>query len=97
MTEERRKQIMSQEALSINDISELYGVSYSQAATLIRRWKRQAGDRLSIQGRIHILDYKIAIRRDVDSEEIVRKENEEDDRKVRGVRSVCFPQSSLYG
>ena len=97
MTEERRKQIMSQEALAINDIVELYGVSYTQAASLIRRWKRQAGDRLSIQGRIHILDYKNAIRRDGDPEETVRKENEENDRSVRGVRSVCFPKSSLYG
>ena len=36
MTEERRREIFSKEALSIKDVQELYDVSYSKASVLIR-------------------------------------------------------------
>ena len=77
MTEERRKELFSQEAFGIKDIQELYCVSYSQAQKFIAQWKRQAGDRLCMQGKIHILDYKKAIHRDDDIVEVYFEERKE--------------------
>jgi hypothetical protein len=86
MTEERRREIFSKEALTIKDVQELYDVSYSSAALLIRNWKRVAGDRIKIQGRIHIEDYKKAIRREDDGEEF----------SLRDVRTVCVSRQGIY-
>lgn len=57
MTEERRRQILSQECLSIKNIQELYDdISYSTAVKLMNRI-RSNSDRLKIAGKVHIQDY----------------------------------------
>ena len=57
MAEERRRQILSQECLSIKNIQELYdGISYSTAVKLMNRIRNKS-DRLKIAGRVHIQDY----------------------------------------
>ena len=81
MTEARRREIFSKEALSISDVAELYGVCSSQAAKMIRLWKFRAGDRLNIKGKIHVLDYKKAL-----------EWNEENEQEIRSYRTVCLPE-----
>lgn len=56
MTFERRNEIFSKEALSIDDVKELMGVSYDTAQKLIQTIRRHS-DRLNIQGKVHIQDY----------------------------------------
>ena len=79
MTENRRHEIMSKEALSIKDIQELYDVSAATACRLMQKWKFRAGDRLNVRGKIHIIDYQKAIRSSEDHEQT-----------VRGYRTVCL-------
>ena len=56
MTEERKKQIMARDALTIADVQELLGLSYWMAAKVIRDIKRKH-DRLGIRGKVHVQDY----------------------------------------
>lgn len=56
MTAQQRQDIFSKEYLSINDIMELLGVSYGDAAEIIRRIRRTT-DRLNINGKVHVQDY----------------------------------------
>ena len=56
MTFDRRNEIFSKEALSIDDVKELLGVSYDTAQKLIQTIRRHS-DRLNIQGKVHIQDY----------------------------------------
>lgn len=56
MTFERRNEIFSKEALSIDDVKELLGVSYDTAQKLIQTIRRH-NDRLNIQGKVHVQDY----------------------------------------
>jgi hypothetical protein len=60
MDYQRRAEIFSKEALTINDVVELTGKSYQTAAKIMRDWKRKS-DRLKVDGLIHILDYFIAM------------------------------------
>lgn len=60
MDYQRRAEIFSKEALTINDVVELTGKSYQTAAKIMRDWKRKS-DRLNVDGVIHILDYFIAM------------------------------------
>ena len=56
MTYAEREQIFAKEYLTIADLQDLLGLTYSAAATLIRTIKRSY-DRLHIQGKIHVQDY----------------------------------------
>lgn len=56
MTFDRRNEIFSKEALSIDDVKELMGVSYDTAQKLIQTIRRH-NDRLNIQGKVHVQDY----------------------------------------
>lgn len=56
MTFDRRNEIFSKEALSIDDVKELMGVSYDTAQKLIQAIRRRH-DRLNIQGKVHVQDY----------------------------------------
>ena len=56
MTFDRRNEIFSKEALSIDDVKELMGVSYDTAQKLIQTIRRRH-DRLNIQGKVHVQDY----------------------------------------
>ena len=62
MDYKRREEIFSKEALSIKDVSELFGCSEGKACVLIKGWKRKLiyqdkTLRLDVSGKIHILDY----------------------------------------
>lgn len=57
MTYERREEIFSKEALNVHDMMELFDISESAAYTVIRNIKVQVGDRLGVQGRVHIQDF----------------------------------------
>ena len=67
MTREEREAIFSKEALSIEDVEKLFGVEYDSAAKIIRDIKtkltigKKKDLRLSIQGKLHILDYLDAV------------------------------------
>lgn len=56
MTIEKRNEILSKDYLDINDIMQLLGLSYGDAAEIIRTIKRKT-DRLHKQGKIHVQDY----------------------------------------
>lgn len=56
MTYEQREDIFSKEYLSISDIQSLLGLTYQDAARIIRNIKRKT-DRLGIRGKIHVQDY----------------------------------------
>lgn len=58
MTERRRADLFSQESLSVKEIQELYGFSYSSASKLVGKIKAKS-DRLGIRGRVHIKDYEL--------------------------------------
>ena len=50
------EEIFSKEYLSIEDVQELLGMSYDDAARTIRNIKRRT-DRLGIRGKLHVQDY----------------------------------------
>ena len=56
MTYAMQEEIFSKEYLSIEDIQELLGMSYDDAARTIRNIKRRT-DRLGIRGKLHVQDY----------------------------------------
>ena len=56
MTYAMREEIFSKEHLSIEDVQELLGMSYDDAARTIRNIKRRT-DRLGIRGKLHVQDY----------------------------------------
>ena len=66
MNYERREEIFSKEILRIEDLMELTGKAYSTCAALMRKLKRN-GDRLNIEGCIHVNDYLAALGIDPDS------------------------------
>lgn len=57
MTYERREEIFSKEVITLQDFCELYSLSKGAASVKMREIKRKVGDRLGIQGRLHIEDY----------------------------------------
>ncbi len=56
MTYAMREEIFSKEYLSIEDIQELLGLHYQDAARTMRNIKRRT-DRLGIRGKLHVQDY----------------------------------------
>lgn len=56
MTYSEREQIFSKDYLTIADMQELLGLSYGDAARVIREIKRKS-DRLGIKGKVHVQDY----------------------------------------
>lgn len=57
MTYERREEIFSKEAISLEDMMELLGVCKTTACIKIKDIKRKVGDRLGITGKLHVQDY----------------------------------------
>ena len=57
MTYEEREKIFSKEALSVADVQALFGVCKSEATNIMNTIRRQTGDRLKVQGKIHVEDY----------------------------------------
>ena len=57
MTYEEREAIFSKEALNNEDIQKLFGVCRTEATNIMNTIRRQTGDRLKVQGKIHIEDY----------------------------------------
>lgn len=56
MTQQERMDIFSKEIITIKDIQNLFDISYSSAAGIIRSIKAKK-DRLNIAGAVHIQDY----------------------------------------
>lgn len=56
MTYAEREEIFSKEYLTVEDIQNLLGMGYQDAAKTIRNIKRRT-DRLGIRGKIHVQDY----------------------------------------
>lgn len=57
MTYEEREAIFAKEAITLQDFCQLYSLSKGAASVKMNDIKRQVGDRLGIQGRLHIEDY----------------------------------------
>ncbi len=57
MTYEERDEILSKEAISYKDLGKLLDICPSMACQKMKEIKRVQGDRLKIQGRLHIQDY----------------------------------------
>jgi hypothetical protein len=57
MTYARREEIFSKEALTNQDLAELFDVCESSASQKAKEIRRVVGDRLGIQGRVHVQDY----------------------------------------
>ncbi len=53
----RREEIFAKEVLTCRDIGELFDCSEAAASLRIKEIKIQVGDRLGMQGRLHIQDY----------------------------------------
>lgn len=57
MTYEERDEILSKDAISYKDLARLLDICPSMACQKMQEIKRVQGDRLKIQGRLHIQDY----------------------------------------
>lgn len=57
MTYEEREAIFAKEALTNTDVCKLFDVKPPTATKYMKQWKRVAGDRLGMEGRIHVQDY----------------------------------------
>ena len=57
MTYAEREEIFSKDVITTNDLMKLLNVQKSAASVKMQEIKRVAGDRLGIQGRVHIEDY----------------------------------------
>lgn len=53
----KREAIFSKDALSNGDFMDLFDVSKSEASKIMSEMKRVVGDRLGVQGKIHVEDY----------------------------------------
>lgn len=56
MTYAKREEMFSKDYLSIEDLQELLGLHYQDAARTMRNIKRRT-DRLGIRGKLHVQDY----------------------------------------
>lgn len=56
MTYEEREKIFSKDTISIKELADLLGLSYSKSAELIRQIKFKF-NRLDVQGVLHVEDY----------------------------------------
>ena len=95
MDYKRREEIFSRESIHYKDMAELLGCAEGTAKNKIQEMKRIAGDRLHIEGRIHILDYfkYIGISEDVFKERYIRPEDVEAARKIEMVARARSKQS----
>ena len=95
MDYKRREEIFSKEAIHYTEMAELLGCDKSTAGRIIRDIKRQVGDRLQIQGRIHILDYFkwVGLSEEVFKERYIRPEDVEASRKIEMVAHARSKQS----
>ena len=75
MTYAQREEIFAKEYISINDLRELLGLTYGQAARVIREIKRKS-DRLCVQGKVHVQDYIEYFNLPLSERYTKRKENE---------------------
>lgn len=57
MTYAEREEIFSKEALDVNDMMKLYGISVNSASALMVKIRTKVGDRLGIKGKVHVQDY----------------------------------------
>ena len=57
MTFAEREAIFAKEALTNQDLMKLFDCSKSTASQKAHEIKRRVGDRLGIQGRVHVQDY----------------------------------------
>ena len=94
MDYKRRAEIFSKEALTINDVAELTGRSYSAASKIMRDWKRRS-DRLNVDGVIHILDYFLVMGIDPKEPGPRYADQREEEEKIPVIsstsrKSVCF-------
>ena len=63
MTYERREEIFSKEVITLSEMEELLSLSKPASSSKMTEMKRQVGDRLGINGRIHVEDYFAWLRR----------------------------------
>lgn len=96
MTYQEREEIFSKEAISQTDMMKLMGVSQSTASLKMSEMKRVVGDRLGIQGKIHVQDYLDYFKIKGEDLERYKKPIEDEDIPVpststsAGRRTVCI-------
>lgn len=58
MDYKRREEIFSKEFISTRELQEIFDISQlANASTLMKKIKKETGDKLGIKGKIHINDY----------------------------------------
>lgn len=79
MTYEQREAIFAKEVITLTEMEMLLDCSKSTACQAIQAMKRRVGDRLGIQGKIHIQDYFLAMRIDPDQDRYKKLPKEKED------------------
>ena len=98
MTYDRREQIFSKDAISTAELAEILGVSKSSASSKLQEIKRVQGDRLGMQGFIHIEDY-FAFFHITDMNRYRNRDIDADKEVIPPMRrkTVCFASGGEYG
>ena len=87
MDYKRREEIFSKEAITLEEFAELMAVSLGTASTKMKEIKRRVGDRLGVQGRIHVADYLAYMELSSESPRYSRPTGEVQDKIYRD--SIC--------
>lgn len=87
MDYKRREEIFSKEAITLEEFAELMAVSLGTASIKMKEIKRRVGDRLGVQGRIHVADYLAYMELPGESPRYSRPVDETQDKIYRD--SIC--------
>ncbi len=77
----KREAIFSKEVITLEEMAQMLSVSLGTASVKMKEMKRKAGDRLGIQGRIHVADYLAYMELSSESARYSRPMDEVQDKK----------------
>ena len=81
MDYKQREAIFSKEVITLEEMAQMLAVSLGTASIKMKEMKRRVGDRLGIQGRIHVADYLAYMELSSESARYSRPVDEEQDRQ----------------
>lgn len=90
MTYARREEIFSKEALTNQEIAELFDCSIPKASQIAHEIKRRVGSRIDFEGRVHVQDYLDYMEIKSERMDMYRRPLDEDSKPPVVRRTVCY-------
>lgn len=90
MTYARREEIFSKEALTNQNLAELFECSIPKASNIANEIKREVGSRIKFEGRVHVQDYLDYMQIKEERMAMYKKPLDEDSAPPVVRRTVCY-------